>query len=112
VGVVDRRATPPPPPDREHDLLLEPAFNPMLGRIRILAEIGLSSMMVLHDFLSKHITPLHDRSRPVWLYTGVNDAMRLEHGDMLNLDFVYATLGAPAGVSFQALIESCKGRHR
>jgi hypothetical protein len=60
----------------------------MLGRIRILVESGLSSMMVLHDFLSKCITPLQDRSRLVWLYTRVNDTTRLERGDMSNLDDV------------------------
>jgi hypothetical protein len=65
---------------------LEPAFNPVLGRIQILAESGLSSMMVLHDFLSKRITPLQDCSRPTWLYIGVNDATRLERGDGSNLD--------------------------
>jgi hypothetical protein len=37
-------------------------------------------MMVLYDFLSKHIAPLLERSRPAWLYTGVNDSMCLEHG--------------------------------
>jgi hypothetical protein len=58
----------------------------VLGRIQILAESGLSSMMVLHDFLSKHITPLQDCSRPTWLYIGVNDATRLERGDGSNLD--------------------------
>jgi hypothetical protein len=31
-------------------------------------------MMVLHDFLSKRIAPLHDHSQLTWLYTGVNDA--------------------------------------
>jgi hypothetical protein len=58
----------------------------VLGRIRILTESGLSSMMVLHDFLSKRITPQQDCSRPMWLYIGVNDATRLERGDGLNLD--------------------------
>jgi hypothetical protein len=43
-------------------------------------------MMVMHDFLSKRIAPLQDRSRPAWLYTGVNDTTRLEHGDGSNLD--------------------------
>jgi hypothetical protein len=28
---------------------LEPTFNPVLGRIRVLVESGLSFMMVLHD---------------------------------------------------------------
>jgi hypothetical protein len=72
--------------DWEQDFRLEPAFNLVLGRIRILAECGPSSMMVLHNFLSKHIRPLQDRSRPAWLYTMVNDATWLKHDDSLNLD--------------------------
>jgi hypothetical protein len=53
----------------------------VLGRIQILAESGLTPMMVMHDFVSKHITPLQERTRPAWLYTRVNDVMRLERGD-------------------------------
>jgi hypothetical protein len=35
--------------------------------------------MVLHDFLSKRLTSLQDRSHhPTWMYTGVNDIMRLD----------------------------------
>jgi hypothetical protein len=34
--------------------------------------------MVLHDFLSKRLAPLQDRShRPTWMYTRVNNIMRL-----------------------------------
>jgi hypothetical protein len=37
--------------------------------------------MVLNDFLSKRLMPLQDRSHlPAWMYTGVNDIMRLNHG--------------------------------
>jgi hypothetical protein len=60
---------------------LQSAYSPMLGRILILAESRLTPMMVLHHYMSKHITPLHERTRPTWLYTGVNDVMRLERGD-------------------------------
>jgi hypothetical protein len=37
---------------------LESGFDPVLGRIQYLAENGLASLMVLHDFLSKHLMPL------------------------------------------------------
>jgi hypothetical protein len=40
------------------DADLELGFNLMLDRIQYLAENGLTSLMVLHDFLSKHLTPL------------------------------------------------------
>jgi hypothetical protein len=46
----------------------------------------LTTMMVLHDFLSKCIATLQDRSRLAWLYTGVNDTTRLECGDRSDLD--------------------------
>jgi hypothetical protein len=60
---------------------LEPGFDPVLDRIQYLVENGLTSLMVLHDFLSKRLTPLQDRShRPAWMYTGVNNIMRLDRG--------------------------------
>jgi hypothetical protein len=59
--------------DWEQDPDLEPGFNSVLGRIQILAESGLTSMMVLHDYVSNRITPLLERTYLAWLYTGVND---------------------------------------
>jgi hypothetical protein len=53
----------------------------VLGRIRILAESGLTPMMVLHDYVSKRIVPLQERTRLAWLYIGVNDVTRLERSD-------------------------------
>jgi hypothetical protein len=64
---------PPPGAHREQDPVLEPVFNPVLGRIRILVEGGLRSIMVLHNYVSKRITPLQERTHPVWLYTEVNN---------------------------------------
>jgi hypothetical protein len=66
---------------------LEQGFNPVLERVQYLAENGLTLLMVLHDFLSKCLAPLHDRShRPAWMYTGVNDIMRLDRGPRSSLD--------------------------
>jgi hypothetical protein len=43
--------------------------------------------MVLHDFLSKCLVPLQYRShRPAWMYTRVNDIMRLDRGPGSSLD--------------------------
>jgi hypothetical protein len=53
--------------DWEQDLDLEPAYNPVLGRIRILVESGLTPMMVLHDYVLKRIAPLQERTCPTWL---------------------------------------------
>jgi hypothetical protein len=41
---------------------LEPNFDPVLDRIQYLAENSLTSLMVLHDFLSKRLMPLQDQS--------------------------------------------------
>jgi hypothetical protein len=66
---------------------LKSGFDPMLDRIQYLAERGLTSLMVLHDFLSRRLAPLQDRAtRPAWMYTGVNDIMRLERGTGSSLD--------------------------
>jgi hypothetical protein len=43
---------------------LESGFDPVLDRIQYLAESGLTSLMVLHDFLSRHLAPLQDRATP------------------------------------------------
>jgi hypothetical protein len=53
----------------------------VLGRIRILAENGLTPMMVLHDYVLKHIMPFQERTRLTWLYNGVNDVTQLKRGD-------------------------------
>jgi hypothetical protein len=66
---------------------LEPGFDPVLDWIQYLAESGLTSLMVLHDFLSRCLAPLQDRAtRPAWMYTRVNDIMRLERGPGSSLD--------------------------
>jgi hypothetical protein len=59
----------------------------VLDRMQYLAESGLTSLMVLHDFLSRRLAPLQDRAtRPAWMFTGVNDIMRLERGPGSSLD--------------------------
>jgi hypothetical protein len=45
----------------------------MMERIKNLAGHGLTSMMVLFNFLSRHITPLQLRAHPTWLYTRETD---------------------------------------
>jgi hypothetical protein len=67
--------------DWEQDPDLELVFNLVLGRIWILAESGLTSMMVMHDYVSKRITLLQERTRLAWLYTGVNNVTQLEGND-------------------------------
>jgi hypothetical protein len=44
---------------------LELGFDPVLDWIQYLAENGLTSLMVLHDFLSRRLVPLQDQpARP------------------------------------------------
>jgi hypothetical protein len=59
----------------------------VLDRIQYLVESGLTSLMVMHDFLSRRLAPLQDRAtRLAWMYTGENDIMRLERGPGSSLD--------------------------
>jgi hypothetical protein len=84
---------------------LESGFSPVLELIQYLAENGLTSLMVLHDFLSKRLVPLQDRSnRPAWMYTGVNDIMRLDRGprSILDVALLVASLKAMTTDQFSA----------
>jgi hypothetical protein len=53
-------------------------LNLVLDRVKVLARGGLTSMMVLGDFLRRRIAPLQQRSRMACMFTGVNDCSRIE----------------------------------
>jgi hypothetical protein len=55
-------------------------LDPVLNRIKKLARSGLSSMMVLGDFLKRRIAPLQQRSRMAYVYMGLNDCCRIARG--------------------------------
>jgi hypothetical protein len=65
-------------------------LDPVLNRIKKLARSGLTSMMVLGDFLKRRIAPLQQRSRMAYMYTGPNDCCRIARG--LSTDFSRAEL--------------------
>jgi hypothetical protein len=65
---------------------LHVAFGPVIERIKHLTSHGLSTMMVLHDFLLKRITALQDHTRLAWMYTGEGDTTQLERGRDSGLD--------------------------
>jgi hypothetical protein len=66
---------------------LESGFDPVLDRIQYLAENGLTSLMVLHDFLSRCLMPLQVQpAHPAWMYIGVSNIMRLERSPGSSLD--------------------------
>jgi hypothetical protein len=52
-------------------------LDPVLDRVKVLVRGGLTSMMVLGDFLRRHIAPLQQRSRMACMFTGVNDYSRI-----------------------------------
>jgi hypothetical protein len=52
-------------------------LNPVLDQVKILARGGLTSMMVLGNFLRRRIAPLQQRSRMTCMFTGVNDCSRI-----------------------------------
>jgi hypothetical protein len=85
---------------------LELGFDPMLEWVQYLADNGLTSLMVLHDFLSKCLAPLQDRlHHPAWMYTGVNDIMRLDQGPGSSLDAALLVASLKALTTDQFLAE-------
>jgi hypothetical protein len=52
-------------------------LDPELDRVKVLARGGLTSMMVLGEFLRHRIAPLQQRSRMACMFTGVNDCSRI-----------------------------------
>jgi hypothetical protein len=67
-------------------------LDPVLNRIKKLARSGLTSMMVLGDFLKRRIAPLQQRTRMAYVYTGLNDCCRIARGP--GGDFTRAELEA------------------
>jgi hypothetical protein len=69
ADIHDRLALPTDAPmakrsDWEKVHNLQRPYNPVIKRIQLLAGQGLTSMMVLFDFLSKRIAPLQHHARP------------------------------------------------
>jgi hypothetical protein len=67
ANVDDRLALPAESPtakrsDWEETPKLQVAYGPVIERIRHVMSHGLSVMLLLHDFLSKCITPLQDHA--------------------------------------------------
>ena len=60
---------------------LPPAFDPMVNKIKTLAEGSLTSLHVLGDFLKRRIAPLKQRPRPAWIFTGPQDCSRTHRGE-------------------------------
>jgi hypothetical protein len=65
-------------------------IGPVLNRVKDLAKGGLTSLMVLGDFLRRHIAPLQQQSRMACMYTGPNDCCSIARGP--GTDFTRAEL--------------------
>jgi hypothetical protein len=61
--------------------------------------------MVLHDFMSRLLAPLQDQPCPTWMYTNVNDIMRVECGPGSSLDEVLLATSLKALTTNQFLAE-------
>jgi hypothetical protein len=55
-------------------------LGPVLDRVKNLQRSGLTSLMVLGDFLKRRIAPLQQRSRMAYMYIGLNDCSRIVRG--------------------------------
>ena len=69
-----------PASDRQSWRAKPSEFDPVLSKIRALAESGLTSLHVLRDFLKRRIAPLKQRPRPAWSFTGPHDCSRTHRG--------------------------------
>jgi hypothetical protein len=61
-------------------LTIPKELDPVLYRVKNLQRSGLTSIMVLGDFLKRRIAPLQQRSRMAYMYTGLNDCNRIVQG--------------------------------
>jgi hypothetical protein len=64
---------------------LSPELLPVLDRIETLATGGLTSMHVVGDFLKCWITPLQERPRLSYWFTGPNDICQIQRGSGTDL---------------------------
>jgi hypothetical protein len=65
-------------------------LGPVLDRVKNFSRSGLTSLMVLGDFLKRRIAPLQQRTRMAYMYTGSNDCCRIARGP--GTDFTRAEL--------------------
>ena len=61
-------------------------MEPVLDRIDFLRQAGLTSVMVVTDYLRHRLAPLREWVRPCWVYTGPQDITRTQIGAEWDLD--------------------------
>ena len=62
--------------------LAHQTMGALVGRLKLLRDAGLTGQMVARDFIQRRIAPLQDHAKPMWMYSGPQDRMRL-HGESL-----------------------------
>ena len=72
----------PDAPQVKHDgwssvPLAHQAMSALVGRLKMLRDAGLTGQMVARDFVQRRIAPLQAHTRPMWMYSGPQDRMRL-----------------------------------
>ena len=67
--------------------LASQAMGALVGRMKLLRDAGLTGQMVARDFVQRCIAPLQAHTRPMWMYSGPLDKMRL-HPEPLSEDQV------------------------
>ena len=85
-GLGLHRCQPPRPPFAIPVAAEDARLRPVLNRIEYLRRAGLTSLMVVIDFLRRRLAPLRECVRPAWKYTGSHDVTRTCIGDGGNLD--------------------------
>ena len=60
---------------------LDKKYKPIVDRISDLSKAGLTSLMVVADFMCRRIAPLQRREYSACQYTGIMDPMRIDRGE-------------------------------
>ena len=61
--------------------------------MKLIREAGLTGQMVAEDFVRRRIAPLQMHTKPMWMYSGPHDPMRL-HFSTYTPDSVASIMGS------------------
>jgi len=73
-----------PPQKNSHwkkEGLQSPKIVHLVARMKLVRDAGLTGQMVAEDFVKRRIAPLQSHTKPMWMYSGPMDAMRLHCSD-------------------------------
>ena len=54
-----------------------PRIADLVARMKLVREAGLTGQMIAEDFVRRRIAPLQLHTKPLWMYSGPHDSMRL-----------------------------------